>query len=319
MQRLTYSLIFTDAPKENIVREIFENLNKGGTYLKNVVLARLMGYFSAIADYPNAVKCASLCIEAGEKAGMLLHPSLAYGLLARAAIASNDDKNAVLLTGRYLKLCYEHGLYEYFRLRMAYDPVLKFAYDNDIEPEITRQMMEFAGYSLKKVYVETLGAFTVYQDREKKKTLNFRTKKVRELLAFLLDAGDRGATRGATKEQIFNALWWDSESKNVKNLIAVNLAHLKNDLACAGIEEAFICRDNRYFICREEIEYDIDLFERTYDEFKTRNTKELATKLLSLYKGEYLYGFEALWAVPQRMRYRKIYDDVQKAIILNQW
>ncbi|NLL19707.1 MAG: hypothetical protein GX262_11900 [Clostridia bacterium] len=80
---------------------------------------------------------------------MLLHPSLAYGILARAAIATNDYENAARFTGRYLKLCSDNGLYEYFRLRKAYDPVLAFAYDNGIEPEFTGQMMEFAGYSRK--------------------------------------------------------------------------------------------------------------------------------------------------------------------------
>jgi LuxR family maltose regulon positive regulatory protein len=110
-----------------------------------------------------------LCIEAGERAGMLLHSSLAYGILAIASIATKDYENAVSLTGRYLKLCYDNGIYEYFRLRKAYDPVLEFAYDNGIEPEITRQLMEFAGYRPKKAYIETLGAFTVYQDRDRQK------------------------------------------------------------------------------------------------------------------------------------------------------
>ena len=59
MQRLTYSLIFTDTPKESCLQEIFDGLDKAGAYLKNVVLARLMGYYSAISDYPNAVKCAT--------------------------------------------------------------------------------------------------------------------------------------------------------------------------------------------------------------------------------------------------------------------
>ena len=86
--------------------------------------------------------------------------------------------------------------------------------------------MEFAGYKPKKAYIETLGAFTVYQDKDKQKLLKFRTKKERELLAFLLDVGDQGAT----KEQIYNAIWWESDSKNIKNLIAVNLRHLKMTL-----------------------------------------------------------------------------------------
>ncbi|NLK51133.1 MAG: hypothetical protein GX295_01625 [Syntrophomonadaceae bacterium] len=307
MQRLTYSLIFTDAPKEDSVREIFENLDKAGAYLKNLVLARLMGYFSAISDYPNAVKCATMCVEAGESANIMLHPSLAYGILARAAIATKDYDKATQLTRRYLKLCSDKGLYEYFRIRKAYDSVLEFAYNNGIEPEFTRQMMEFAGYSPMKAYIETLGAFTVYQDKDRQKPLKVRTKKARELLAFLLDTGEQGAT----KEQIYNAIWWESDSNNIKNLIAVNLAHIKKDLEYAGIGTSVISRENRYFICRDQIECDIDLFERAYEEFKLRNTEELAKKLLSLYRGEYLFGFEALWAVPQRIRYRKIYDEAQ--------
>ena len=308
LQRLTYSLIFIDAPKEDRVQEIFENLDNAGAYLKNVVLARLMGYFFAISDYPNALKCAQLCIEAGERAGMLLQSSLAYGVLAIAAIATKDYENSVSLTGRYLKLCYDNGIYEYFRLRKAYDPVLEFAYDNGIEPEITRHLMEFAGYRPKKAYIETLGAFTVYQDRDKQKLVKFRTKKERELLAFLLDAGDQGAT----KEQIYNAIWWESESNNIKNLIAVNLRHIKNDLECAGIMESVIYRENRYFICRDEIACDIDLFERIYEEFKLHNTKVQAKNLLSLYKGEYLSDFEALWATAKRIRYHEIYEEAEK-------
>ena len=217
-----------------------------------------MGYFFAISDYPNALKCAKLCIEAGEGAGILLHPSLAYGILARAAIAKKDYEEAISLTGCFFKLCYDNGIYEYFRMRRAYDPVLEFAYDNGIEPEITRQLMEFAGFRPKKVYIVTLGAFTVYQDRDRQKLVKFRTKEERELLTLLLDAGDRGVT----KEQIYNAIWRDSDSKNIKNLIAVNLRHLKNDLECAGIAETIICREHRYSICRDEIACDSDLLKR---------------------------------------------------------
>jgi len=307
MQRLTYSLIFTDDPKKDIVREIFENLDRAGAYLKSIVLARLMSYFSAVSDYPNAVKCAKLCIETGERASMFLHASMAYGVLARAAIMENDIEKATDLTGRYLKLCFDNGLYEYFRMRNAYDPVLEFAYNHGVEPEITKQMMEFAGFQPKKVYVETLGAFTVYQGKDRQKLLKFRSRKERELLAFLLDAGDREAT----KEQIHNAIWWDSESSNIKNLIAVNLRHLKNDLGSAGIAKSVICQGNRYFICRDEIECDFEIFERVYEEFKRHNTGVQARELLSLYRGEYLADLEAIWAAAKRIRYHEIYEEAK--------
>lgn len=63
---------------------------------------------------------------------------------------------------------------------------------------------------------------------------------------------------GATKDQIYNAIWWESDSSNVKNLIAVNQRHLKNDLECAGIGESLIYRDNRCLILLGEIECNSD-------------------------------------------------------------
>ncbi len=310
MQRLTYSLIFTDASKEELISEIVKNLDNAGAYLTNLVTARLMGYFSATSDYPNAVKYASLCIETGEKNGIMLHASLAYGVLARATIESKDYEKAFYLTRHYFKLCFDNGLYEYFKIRKAYGPVIQFAYDNGIEPEITKQFMEFAGYKQKKAYIETLGVFTVYEDRNKQKLLKFRTKKERELLAFLLDADKQGAT----KEQIYNAIWWDSDSKNVKNLIAVNLRHLKNDLDCIGLGESVVHRENRYFIYGDEFECDCDLYEKIYEEFKLHCTKGKAQQLIALYKGEYLSDFEAHWASAKRIKYQEIYEDVKKLL-----
>ncbi len=308
MQRLTYSLIFINTATEEVVQEISANLDQAGAYLKSLVLARLMGYYSSIFDYPNAVKCAKLCIETGERAGIFLHSSLAYGILVRAAIDAKDYEKSVSLTERYLKLCSDNGLYEYFRLRKAYEPVLAFAYDNGIEPEFTRKMMEFAGHRPKKAYVESLGAFTVYEDEGRQKPVKIRSKKARELLAFLLDSGEPGAT----KEQIHNAIWWESDSNNIKNLIAVNLAHIKKDLKSAGINTSVIYRENHYCICRDQITCDIDLFEKSYEEFTLHNTKEGAKELLSLYKGEYLSDFEALWATAKRIRYREMYEEAAK-------
>lgn len=87
-------------------------------------------------------------------------------------------------------------------MRKAYDPILEFAFDNGIEPDITKQMMEFAGYIPKRIYVQTLGGFSVFLYRDRQQPLKMRTKKERELLAFLLDAG----SKGVTKEQICNAI-----------------------------------------------------------------------------------------------------------------
>lgn len=308
LQSLTYSLIFTNSPKEDIINEIFANVDQAGGYLKSIVYARLMGYFAVISDFQNALKCAKLCIEVGEKTNMLLQSTLAYGILSRAAITTGNKEEAVYYTKRYLQLCHGNGIYDYFRARKAYDVILEFAYRNSIEPEITEQIMGFVGYKIKKAYIKTFGEFAVFPYMNREKSLKIRTRKERELLAALLDSKEQGLT----KEQIYEAIWSESESKDIKKLIGVNLSQIKKDLACLGIENSIICRNNHYCICRDEIECDFELFEEAAFKFKMEANKEDALKILNLYTGEYISEFEALWATAKRIKYRKLYEEAVK-------
>jgi tetratricopeptide (TPR) repeat protein len=304
MQKLTYSLMFTNLPKNEIIQKIVANLGKCSIYLKSVLLARLMGYFAAVHDFPNAVKCAKQCVEIGENANMLLHSTLAYGILARAAIADGSHEEAVFYTERSLRLCVDNGIYEYFKARKDYDPILRFASENVIELEAATQIMEFCGYKIKKAYIKTFGGLSVFPYNDRVNTLKMRTKKERELLAFLLDAGEQGVT----KEQICEAIWPESESENIKRLIGVNLVQIKKNLADLGIENAIICNEKRYSICRDEIECDFELFEDCASKIGNKASRGETLKLLSIYTGEYLSDFEALWAISKRLKYREIYE-----------
>jgi len=88
----------------------------------------------------------------------------------------------------------------------------------------------------------------------------------------LLDAG----SKGVTKEEIYNAIWSESKSKDVKRLIRVNFAHIKNDLAVLGIENPIVNNKKHYSICRDEIIVDIDLYEEAIEEFRLQRSKEAA-------------------------------------------
>lgn len=303
--RLPYSLFFSSGPKSEIKQDIFTGLDTVGDLFKVITLARLFGYYAAASDYPNAVKCAKTVIEVGERAGLYLYVALAYGMLARAAIAEGQKENAVLYTGRCLELCHKNGIYEYFKVRKDYDPVLEFAYRNEIHPDITKELMEFAGFRPRKAYVKTFGDFSVFPYDSREKPLKMRTKKERELLAFLLNSG----ARGVTKDEIIEAVWPESESKDVKKLIGVNLAQIKKDLASLGLENAVVCREKRYSIRMDEIECDFKLFDDTAEQFHCSGSSESGRKLLNLYAGEYLADFEALWSTAKRIQYRKAYDD----------
>ena len=306
MQRLSYSLIFADGPKEDIIRKIMDHLDEVSDFFKCIILSRLMGYMSAVHDYPGAAEYARLDIKVGERAGLLLFSTLARGVVLLTALSAGDMEYARQNTGRYLRLCVENGILAYFHAGKDYVPILQFAFDNNIEPEATKQLMESTGFKTKKVYVRTFGGLTVFPYANREKAIKLRTKKERELLAFLLSAGETGVT----KEEITEAIWAESESEDIKKLIGVNLAQLKKDLSQLGVENSVLYQEKRYSINREEIECDFELFETTAS--STGNPAERAKTLLSLYTGEYLWGFEALWAMPSRLRYMGIYEEISR-------
>lgn len=304
-QRLVYSLLFTSGSKAAIIDEILSNLDGISDYLKTIVLGRLFGYYISVSDFPNAVKYAKLSIDIGEKANIMMIPTIAYGLLTGAAITAGEHAKACNLAACFLKLCSDNGIYDYFRIPGLYEAILQFAMDNGIETDFVKKMMVFAGYKAKKIYISTFGGLNIYQFNDRQKPLKMRSRKERELFAFLLDAG----SMGATKEQIYNAIWSETESDNVKKVIGVNLAHIKNDLSSLGVEDVILSCQKHYRVCRDEIRCDYELFEEAAESFRQQNNSEAAQRILALYKGEYLTDFEAFWAVGKRIRYQEIYDE----------
>jgi LuxR family maltose regulon positive regulatory protein len=301
---LVNGLCFSSNPDPAIITEIFANFDLAVAFLKTMVLGRMFTYYSINNDLPNMVKYARLAIEVGERAGMMVVPVTAYGILAFDAILQQDYPHATSLTRHFLELCSQYGVYDFFRVRERYGIILQFALDNYIELDFTRQMLQFGGYTGKKVYIETLGGFSVFSYQDREKPLKMRSKKERELLAFLLDAG----SKGTTKEQIYNAIWSESASDNVRKLIGVNLAHLKKDLAKLGVSNLISYNNNHYHIRRDEIASDIKLFETAIKAFELHPNTETAQKIIALYKGEYLSAFEAFWAIPKRIKCQKAYD-----------
>lgn len=309
IQRLVYSLIFTSHPKEAIIEEILSKLDNIGDYLKTIILGRLFAYYISVSDFSNAIKYAAMSIDIGEKSNIMMISTIAYGFLAGAAISAKDHAKARGLAARYLNLCFENGIYDYFRICEPYGRILQFALENKIEPDFVQNMIRSFGYKTKKMYVSTFGGLNIYRYQDKKTPVKMRSRKERELFAFLLDTGNAGVTVGVTKEQIYNAIWLETESEDVKRLIGVNLAHIKKDLCSLDIENLITNHQKHYRVCRDEIECDFELFEKAAENFMRQNNIETAQKILSLYKGEYLAGFEAYWATFKRIRYREIYQE----------
>jgi LuxR family maltose regulon positive regulatory protein len=310
LQRSTYALMFMPGEKEQLIEEIFKNIPLVGDHFKTVALGRLYNYFGSISDFERAVDCARRSIEIGEKSNTMMVATMAYGFLGRISLANRDYEKTAGLVRRFLQLCDANGIYEYFRMRKAYDPILQFAYDSGIEIDIVKRIMDFSGCRAKKAYIKMLGDFSVFACGDRRNVLKMRTRKERELLAFLLDAG----YAGVTKEEIYLALWYDSESNDVKKLIGVNLAQIKKDLATLDAADPIRNLEKHYSICMEEIVTDIALFEEAVSEFRLHKSAGAAKRVISLYGGEYLSGFEAHWAARKCIEYHNAYSGAVKYI-----
>ena len=133
-------------------------------------------------------------------------------------------------------------------------------------------MMKFVGYRLKRLYVETLGAFTVYHDRERKHTIKFRSKE-RELLAFLLDMGDKGHKRTDTNRYLVGL-----RIQKYKEFDCGKSEPYKKRPQIRRHNRVSRLPGNRYFIHRDQIECDFELFEKAYKKFRLKKTKEYAKR-----------------------------------------
>ncbi len=307
LQDVTCSLMFSQNPKEGVVSEILAQLDKCTDFHKTIILGRLINYFCAKQDLDNAVVCANKCISIGESTGIHFTLTTAYGVLAIAALERNDAQSLPVYVKKYLSLCSENGLYDHFRLKKLYGPILEYALENNIEKDFVRQMMVKAGYKAKKILVQTLGGLVITPTKERTEPIKMRTKKQRELFAFLLNS----KSTGVTKEQISQALWPESKSDNIKKLIGVNLAYIKKDLESWGIKNPIINNNKHYSICMDEIEYDVEQLDQAIADFNRNKNQISANLIIALYNRDYLDGYEAGWISSKRAYYSKLLEKAQ--------
>jgi hypothetical protein len=76
-----------------------------------------------------------------------------HGLWVSGKLARSDGETQKLPScPAFLRLCETTGMYEYFKMHRAYDPILQFSYDKGIEKAFVAQMMAFSRYPRKSVY-----------------------------------------------------------------------------------------------------------------------------------------------------------------------
>ncbi|SET34793.1 ATP-, maltotriose-and DNA-dependent transcriptional regulator MalT [Natronincola peptidivorans] len=235
-------------------------------------------------------------IKIGEDIGSYTYATPSYGRLAAIYLKEGDKEKAVEYTHSFLKLSRQYDYRYYLRFKPLFEPVLKLAAEEGITPEFTREILVYGGYTAKRVYINTFGRFYISSPHERENAVKIRTKKSRELLAYLLEHRE-----GVTKEQICADLWRDSEA-NVTSLFHTRRGEIRRAFESLGAGNPILYEKGLYRLNMEEIIWDYDVFQQATDEFKKQPTLEKAQAVVDGYTGRYLDDMEALWSESTRLR-----------------
>lgn len=123
----------------------------------------------------------------------------------------------------------------------------------------------------------------------------WRTLKARDLLAYLVLAGDRPVT----KDQIIEALWPETDVEAGQALLHTTLYYLRRAIKAAG-ESLITFAGGAYRLDQKGLDVDLHKFER----LAASGSEEDLQAAVALYRGDLLEGLDYPWADGPRTRLR---------------
>lgn len=132
--------------------------------------------------------------------------------------------------------------------------------------------------------------------------LHWRTTKVLQLFLYLVHY--RGKI--VSKSELIELLWREYEPKKAYAQLYTSIYHVRKTLESLG--NYFIIRNTSegYVMTLENVLLDVERFEAFIQSSRTisNETIDVFEQEMSLYKGDYLEGYEYLWAEGERQRLR---------------
>jgi two-component system, LytTR family, response regulator len=142
--------------------------------------------------------------------------------------------------------------------------------------------------------VKVLGSLEVYG--EAGSLLAWRTKKTRELFAFLLH--QKGPVY---RDRILDSLWPEHDLEKAQTLFHTSLYQLRHTLKQGGCSQMVSFADERYMMNHEDLRCDADELEQL---LATDRSGTRAAEALALYRGDYLEEESYGWAETRRYKLR---------------
>lgn len=140
------------------------------------------------------------------------------------------------------------------------------------------------------------GGFAVYG--RNKEELVWRTKKTKELFAYLLEQQGRPQD----KDTLMGRLWPESNAKSASTLLNTSVSYLRKALAAADCEQVLVVEKKQYFLRMDSITSDYDEFLRLCHlvEKKQWALVEKSRAITDIYQGGYLKDMDFTWMSGKR-------------------
>lgn len=152
--------------------------------------------------------------------------------------------------------------------------------------------------------VRTFGAFQVVALKDGRE-LAWRTRKGRELFAYLLDIEGRAVER----RQLLGQLWPDEIPENAVAMLHNMIYNIRKELSAYRLETMLIYENKRYRINMDEIACDFPNIGQIAEMVERKNIEGLKKehKIFLRYWGSYLEDIDSFWAEEKRTYYDEIY------------
>lgn len=152
--------------------------------------------------------------------------------------------------------------------------------------------------------VDAFGAFrvTVLKDG---KTLSWRTRRGRELFAYLFDIGGKAIGR----QKLIETLWQDEIPEKAVAMLHNMIYNIRKELSAYGLESILQYENKQYRLRTDEMLCELETIKALARMVEEKNSAQLRKTYQSFltYWGRYLEDIDSLWVEEKRQYYDEIY------------
>lgn len=217
-----------------------------------------------------------------------------------------DDIDIVFVTG------YENYALEAFEVEAVdylVKPIRRQRFSKTMQRLIQRHIPKAVE---KRVRINTFGRFECFVQEADNQIhqIKWRTRKAKELFAYLVDNHDKHITR----DMIIDTLWHDFDNVKASNNLNSNIYYVKKELTRYGLDSA-LSSDKKHItfsINSDEIDLDVWHLENWISTRKETDGK----RALEVIKGDYFEEEDYHWSTLKKNAYRLQYEMLVDEVVL---